>query len=105
MQADRRFGLGALIASPHVGVEWIDRTFIDYCYGVRAPAVRPGRRAYQRNTAANAETSLHFDYQVAPRQTIFLDVGAMRFCSAIMESPLVEQSDQNGVSLGYLYRF
>lgn len=105
VQAERRFGFGAFGVSPRVGVEWVDRKFVDYYYGVRTTEVRPGRAAYQGDTAANVEGGLRFDYQVAPRQTVFVDVRATRFGSSIKDSPLVDQSGQRGVSLGYLYRF
>ena len=105
VQAERRFGFGAVGVTPRIGVEWVDRKFVDYYYGVRATEVRPGRAAYDGDATANAEAGLRFDYQVAPRQTVFFDVRASRFGSAIKDSPLVEQSGQAGVSLGYLYRF
>ena len=105
VQAERRFGFGAFGISPRVGVEWVDRKFVDYYYGVRAAEVRPGRAAYQGDASASAEAGLRIDYQVAPRQTVFLDLRASRFGSGIKDSPLVEQSGQTGLSLGYLYRF
>ncbi|WP_244545103.1 MipA/OmpV family protein [Collimonas sp. OK607] len=36
---------------------------------------------------------------------MFVDAHSTRFGSAIKDSPLVDQSGQTGISLGYLYRF
>ena len=105
LQADRRFSLGAVGLTPRLGAEWVDRKFVNYYYGVRVDEVRAGRSFYQGDASTNIEAGLRLDYSLAPRQTVFLDVRATRFGSAVKDSPLIEKSAQTGVSLGYLYRF
>lgn len=105
LQLDRRFGFGAFGVTPRLGAEWVDSKYVDYYYGVRASEARAWRRAYQGDSAANIEAGVRLDYSFARRHTMFLDVRTTQFGSAIKHSPLVDQSGQTGVSLGYIYRF
>lgn len=105
VQANRRFGFGALGVTPRLGVEWVDSKYVDYYYGVKAAEVRAERRLYQGDATANIEAGVRLDYTVERRHTVFLDLRASRFGTAINDSPLLERSGQAGVGLGYIYRF
>lgn len=105
LQADRRFAFGAFGVTPRLGGEWVDKKYVDYYYGVKAPEVRVGRRLYQGDSSVNIEAGVRLDYSFAGRHTVFLDVRATRFGTAIKDSPLIDESAQTGVSLGYIYRF
>lgn len=105
LQLDRRIAFGAFGLTPRLGVEWLDRKFVDYYYGVRAAEVRTNRALYQGEASANIEAGLRFDYAFSRRHNVFTDVRFTRFGNAIKDSPLIEKSGQAGISLGYIYRF
>lgn len=105
LQVDRRFGVGAFGFTPRLGVEWYDRKFVDYYYGVKASEALIGRSAYQGESSDGVEAGLRIDYSPARQHNLFLDFGVTQFGGAIKDSPLVEKSSQSTVSLGYLYRF
>jgi outer membrane protein len=105
LQLDRRIAFGAFGLTPRLGVEWLDRKFVDYYYGVRAAEVRTNRALYQGEASANIEAGLRFDYAFSRRHSVFTDVRFTRFGNAIKDSPLIEKSGQAGISLGYIYRF
>jgi outer membrane protein len=105
VQLDRRFAFGAFGLTPRLGMEWLDRKFVDYYYGVRAVEVRADRAFYQGDASANIEAGLRFDYMFSRRHSVFADVRVTRFGNAIKDSPVMEKSGQTGVSLGYIYRF
>ena len=86
-------------------MQWADRKYVDYYYGVRAAESRADRAQYDGESAANVELGLRVDYAVAPKQTIFLDVSGTSLGSGIKNSPLVGRSSQTGVRVGSLYRF
>ncbi|MEM4986190.1 MipA/OmpV family protein [Collimonas sp. H4R21] len=105
LQVNRRFAFGTFGVTPRLGVEWVDSKYVDYYYGVKTSEVRAGRGFYQGNSTANIEAGVRLDYSIARRHTVFFDVRSSRFGSAIKDSPLVDQSSETGVSLGYIYRF
>lgn len=105
IQVDRRFGFGSFGLTPRVGVEWFDKKYVDYYYGVRASEATPARSAYQGDSTTAVDVGLRLDYSPAARHTLFLDVSAKRFGSSIKDSPIVEKATQTTVGLGYLYRF
>lgn len=105
IQVDRRFGFGSFGLTPRVGVEWFDKKYVDYYYGVRASEATAARSAYQGDSTTAVDVGLRLDYSPAARHTLFLDVSAKRFGSSIKDSPLVEKETQTTVGLGYLYRF
>jgi outer membrane protein len=105
VQVDRRFTTGAFGFTPRLAAHWVDSKYVDYYYGVKDTEAQAGRPAYAGKSTVNMEVGLRVDYAVAPKQTVFLDVSATSFGSGIKNSPLVSQSNQTGVRLGYLYRF
>lgn len=102
---DRRFSSGAFGITPRLAVEWVDSKYVDYYYGVKASEARAGRSFYEGKSTTNFDAGIRLDYSPARHHTVFLDVQSTRFGSGIKESPVVGKSYQNGVSLGYLYRF
>jgi outer membrane protein len=105
LQLDRRFALGTIGLTPRLGVEWLDREFVDYYYGVRAAEARTDRALYQGESSANIEAGLRFDYAFSRRHSVFTDFRLSRFGNAIKDSPVIEKSGQAGITLGYIYRF
>lgn len=105
VQVDRRFGFGSFGLTPRLGVEWYDKKFVNYYYGVRASEATASRGAYQGDSTTAMDVGLRLDYSPAARHTLFLDVSGRRFGSSIKDSPIVEKATQTTVGLGYLYRF
>jgi outer membrane protein len=105
LKVDHRFGLGAFGLTPSVGVEWFNDNYVDYYYGVRASEATVVRGVYQGDSTTAVDVGLRLDYSPSVLDTVFLDVSAKRFGSAIEDSPIVEEATQTTVSLGYLYRF
>ena len=105
LELNRNFQVGAITLTPRVAVNWQDKKFVDYYYGVRAAEVRAGRAAYTGDAASNVEAGLRLGYAVAPRHNVFVDLSATRLGSAIKDSPLVDRSNQSSVKAGYLYSF
>ncbi|EGO62973.1 putative outer membrane protein precursor [Acetonema longum DSM 6540] len=105
LQVNRRFPSGSFGVTPRLAVEWVDRKFVDYYYGVEASEMHMGRGFYEGTATANAEAGLRVDYSPTHRYTVFLDLRATRFGSAIKDSPLVGSASRTAVSVGYLYRF
>lgn len=105
LQLDRRFAFGAWGVTPRLGAEWVDGKYVGYYYGVKGSEARLGRGFYQGDATVNIEAGVRTDYSFARRHIVFFDVRTTRFGRAIKDSPLVDQSGQTGVSLGYIYRY
>ncbi len=105
LQADRRFGFGRMALTPRVQAQWLDKKYVDYYYGVKSSEALPGREAYAGKAATTFSIGLRADYQLQPRQTIFLDVSAASLPDEIKNSPIVGRSSVSRASIGYLYRF
>ena len=104
-QVDRRYSFGSVAVTPRIQAQWLDKKYVDYYFGVRAGEALAGRPQYAGKSAATFGIGLRFDYQVAPKQTVFLDLSTTGLPSAIKNSPIVERSSVSKVGVGYLYRF
>lgn len=102
---ERRFAAGKFDFTPRLAVHRLDRKFVDYYYGVRAPEATARRPYYEGTSATNVELALQIGYALAPRQRLMLDVGRTQLGAGIQDSPLVDRSHQMGARLGYLYMF
>ena len=105
LQADRRFPAGSFGFTPRVAVEWLDRKYVNYYYGVRPDEVLPGRTLYEGASTANLEVGVRADYSPSRKHSLFVDLGTTRLGKGIKDSPLVERTGQTTVSAGYQYRF
>lgn len=110
----QRFNLGLektwhfgsdLMLTPRVGASWQDKKYVDYYFGVRDSEVRIGRPAYAGKSGVNAEVGVRGIYMFDKRHSMFLDVEVSSLAKEIKDSPLVDDSTENRVILGYLYRF
>jgi outer membrane protein len=94
-----------LMLVPHVGVEWVDKKYVDYYYGVRASEATAGRAAYAGKATLNPEISLSGIYRFDKQQSLMLNVGLKSLGKEIKNSPIVGRSTENRVMLAYMYRF
>jgi outer membrane protein len=102
---DRRFQMGAFDVTPRLSATRLDAKYVSYYYGVNANEATVNRAYYQGGAAVNLEAGIRVGYAIAPRQSVFLDLSSTRLGSSIKDSPLVDRSSQNGLRVGYLYRF
>jgi MipA family protein len=110
----QRLGLGlerkimlspSLMLIPQVGVEWVDKKYVDYYYGVRASEATVGRAAYTGKAAVNPEISLTGIYRFDRHHSMMLNVGVRSLGKEIKDSPIVGRSTENRLMLGYKYSF
>lgn len=94
-----------LTLTPRIGIQWVDRHYTDYYFGVRAHEVRPDRTLYQGRSDINAEAGITANYFFKTNHLIFMDIGVTRLGSETRNSPLVSSSTENQILAGYLYRF
>lgn len=94
-----------IMLMPQVGVEWGDKKYVDYYYGVRASEAMAGRAAYVGKGTVNADISLAGIYRFDKHHSMMLNVGVKALGKEIKDSPIVDSSTENRVMLGYTYRF
>lgn len=90
---------------PQVGLEWVDRKYVDYYYGVRTGEATLWRPAYLGKATVNPEISLTGLYRFDKHHSLMLNVGMKSLGDEIKSSPIVGRSTENRLMLGYLYRF
>lgn len=90
---------------PQAGVEWVDKKYVDYYYGVRASEAIVGRPEYKGKGTVNAEIGLAGIYRFDKQHSMMLNVGVKSLGDEIKNSPIVDRSTENHVMLGYMYRF
>ncbi|MFG6459204.1 MipA/OmpV family protein [Roseateles sp. BYS96W] len=105
LQAERRFGWGPLGLTPRVQLQWLDRKYVDYYFGVRASEATADRAAYDGASALAVEAGLRMDYALAFRHAVFLDLSRTQLPDEIKLSPIVDRKATSRVMAGYLYRF
>ncbi|OUY06404.1 hypothetical protein CAP51_13370 [Acinetobacter populi] len=103
---DRRFAMGQFGLTPRLGVEFFDKKYVDYYYGVKSTEVTANRAAYKGDSGSSVEVGMRMDYVISPHHSVFLDAGATLFDKSITDSPIVDDgTSQYVIGLGYLYRF
>lgn len=95
----------SIMLVPQVGVEWVDKKYVDYYYGVRASEAMAGRAAYVGKGTVNADISLTGIYRFDKHHSMMLNIGVKSLGKEIKDSPIVDSSTENRVMLGYTYRF
>lgn len=105
LQMDRRFSYGDFGFTPRIVTEWVDDKYVNYYYGVRGSEATTMRHFYEGKSTTNLQGGLRVDYTHARHHSFFLDLSVTRFGSTIKDSPLVDQSSQALIGLGYLYRY
>lgn len=95
----------SLMLIPQVGVEWVDKKYVDYYYGVRANEATAGRAAYTGKATVNPEINLTGIYRFDKHHSMMLNVGVRSLGKEIKDSPIVGRSTENRVMLGYKYSF
>ncbi len=102
---ERNFRAGSIMFTPHLAVDFVDKKYVDYYYGVTASQATSNRPAYEGKSTVNIEGGLRTAFIFNPANSVFLDLGAKALGKGITDSPLVDRKVTPGAVLGYLHRF
>lgn len=102
---DKPLRAGAFLVAPRLALNWVDRDYVDYYYGVRANEVREGRPAYTGDSALNPELGLRVAYRLSSAHSMYVDASVTSLDDVIQDSPLVGRKSESALRLGYLYQF
>lgn len=102
---DKPLYVGAFLIAPRLALNWADRDYVNYYYGVRSNEVRAGRSAYAGDSALNPELGLRVAYRLSSLHSMYLDASVTRLDDVIRDSPLVGRKTEGALRLGYLYQF
>lgn len=94
-----------IMLTPRLAAIWQDDKYVDYYFGVRENEARIDRAAYDGKSGINTEFGVRGNYMFDDHHSVFLDLKATSLANEIKDSPLVDQSTENSVLFGYLYRF
>lgn len=94
-----------IMLTPRLAAIWQDEKYVDYYFGVRENEARIDRAAYDGKSGINTEFGVRGNYMFDDHHSVFLDLKATSLANEIKDSPLVDQSSENSVLFGYLYRF
>lgn len=94
-----------IMLTPRLAAIWQDKKYVDYYFGVRENQARIDRAAYDGKSGINTEFGVRGNYMFDDHHSVFLDLKATSLADEIKDSPLVDQSTENSVLFGYLYRF
>lgn len=104
LEKNWRFG-NQIVLSPHVGLNWQDKRYVDYYFGVSSSEARVDRAAYVGKSGVSTEVGLRGMYLFDKKHSVVMDVSVSSLAKSIKDSPLVDRSTENRVLLGYYYRF
>ncbi len=103
---DRSLKIGERFTlTPRMGAIWYNDKYVDYYYGVQAHEARSWRPEYHGDSGVSAEFGLQGVYQFNKRHSIMFDARVRSLPSNIKDSPLVDGSTDNRISIGYMYHF
>ena len=96
---------GNYMFTPRIGVNWQNKKYIDYYYGVCANEVSAERAFYQGEAGTNREVGARLAHLFNHRHFIFLDMSVTSLATEIKDSPLVDRSSENRLLFAYIYNF
>ena len=102
---DRTFAAQGLYFTPRLGAAWMDSRYVDYYYGVTGNEARIGRATYRGKSTTNIDVGLRVSYPLTPKQNIFVDVSHIALGDGVKDSPIVDSSSQQSISVGYFHKF
>lgn len=105
LEFKKAFEMGRWSIEPHADATWLAGKYVDYYYGVTSSEARAGRPAYEGSATVNATIGTRVAYQLAPRQSVSLDLQVTHLGSGIADSPLVGKRFIPAARVGYLYQF
>jgi outer membrane protein len=88
-----------------VGLQWNNKKFNDYYFGVDADEVRPGRPVYEAGAGVQYQIGISGMYSVKKDHALFFGVVANRLSNEQGDSPIVETKTQPMGFIGYSIGF
>ncbi|MPS47869.1 MipA/OmpV family protein [Methylobacillus sp.] len=88
-----------------VGIQWNNKKFNDYYFGVDNDEVRPGRHAYQAGAGTQYQIGVNGIYSVKENQALFFGLIVNRLGNEQADSPIVETRAQPLGFIGYSIGF
>ncbi|MCB5191145.1 MipA/OmpV family protein [Methylobacillus arboreus] len=88
-----------------VGLQWNDKKFNDYYFGVDADEVRPGRQAYEAGAGVQYQLGINGMYSVKENHALFFGMIVNRLSNEQADSPIVETKTQPMGFIGYSIGF
>jgi len=88
-----------------VGLQWNDKKFNDYYYGVNADEVRSGRPSYNAGAGVQYQLGINGIYSVKKDHALFFGVVANRLSNEQGDSPIIETKTQPMGFVGYSIGF
>ncbi len=96
-------GFGQLV--PKIALEYYDRKYSDYYFGVRADEVRPDRPAYAPDSSIGFDVGIDYIRSFNTNHRLIGSIKYRRYDSEVSDSPLIESDGSPRFVLGYFYSF
>lgn len=96
---------GNWIVTPRAGLEFFDKKYTNYYFGVNPNEVRSDRRQYTPGKALNLDVGVDLQRDLSANHTLLGSIKYRHYASAIKDSPLIEKSGSPRFNIAYLYRF
>lgn len=96
---------GSWVVTPRAGVEYFDRKYSDYYFGVRPHEARPDRRAYTLSGTVNLDAGIDLQRAIGLNHLALASVKYRRYGDDIRNSPLIGKGGSPRFNVGYIYRF
>lgn len=95
-----------LTVYPSVGMEWHDRNYNEYYYGVSdEESARSGVAAYQPSQSFNPYISVSANYDIDDKWAGFASQSLNYLPNELRDSPMVDSRIESNTVLGLLYKF
>lgn len=93
------------VFAPAVGVSWLDKSLVDYYYGVQQSETTPNRTYYSGNASTNPFVELGFGYSFSDHLELTGGVKYVRLGKRITASPIVDQEYDASAFSALQYKF
>ena len=101
-----KFSKNKLTVYPSVGVEWHDKDYNDYYYGVSgSESTRTGVNAYSPDQSFNPYISVSANYDINDKWAGFASQTLDYLSDEQYDSPMVDSRTESNTTIGLLYKF
>lgn len=88
---------------PRIGLEYQDKDYADYYYGISAAAATPGRPEYHPGAALGSSARIEWGYRIGNKWLLSGKVGVENLADEIRESPIVDRDHVWFANIGLAY--
>lgn len=93
------------VLAPAIGVSWLDKSLVDYYYGVQQGEATPNRPYYLGKSSTNQFVEIGFGYAFSDHLELTGGVKYVRLDKSITASPIVGQEFDASAFSTLLYKF